>query len=86
MKTLTMKDVNNKTYSKAMKIYPVNQMESKNSIGIKLTKEEAIDLARQLMIGASKWDVLRITALRSNNNVTVTSQENWTKGEGNNGI
>ena len=81
MKTLTMKDVNLKANSKVTEIYPIRPEGDKSTVGIKLTSKEAMDLAKMLIVGASDWDVLRVTAFRGSGTVSVTSQDNWNGGD-----
>jgi hypothetical protein len=71
---------------RCQRIYPVEDRNSTKSIGdlktvgIKLSKEQAIHLARVLLAAAQEWDDIDITAWRtykrqsdSTYNVTVTS-------------
>ncbi len=53
---------------RAMRVYPVEgtkkPTEELESIGIKLTREQAIHLARVLLAASQDWDDLEITAYR----------------------
>lgn len=81
-KTVSIKNIDIKSNSRAEKIYPIQTYDKNGSlhktIGLKLTKDQAIELATNLLIGSKKWDTMNLTAFRDPNsiNVTVTSRQN----------
>jgi len=70
---------------RAIKVYPVigsnRSVSDLKTIGIKLTREQAIHLAQVLLAVANKWDDIDITAYREprqsdfTHHITVTSLE-----------
>jgi hypothetical protein len=68
---------------RAVRVYPVEgsgkTIDQLSSIGIKLTREEAVHLARVLLAVSQEWDEVDITAYRLNPrsdgtfSVTITS-------------
>ena len=69
---------------RAMKVYPVTgssrSLEELKTVGIKLSKEQAVHLARVLLAAAQDWDEIDITGYRASQRssdgtyqVTVTS-------------
>ncbi|MCG6170952.1 hypothetical protein JEG43_12520 [Anoxybacillus sp. LAT_35] len=80
-KTVSLKSVDIPTNSYAQAIYPKITYDAEGkehkTIGLKLNKQQAIDLATNLLIGAKQWDEMRITAFRNSNSisVTITSQQ-----------
>lgn len=80
-KTVSLKDVEIKTGSSALKVYPLvsynKEGKEHKTVALKLDKQQAVELATNLLIGAKKWDYMHITAFRNEKsvNVTVTSQQ-----------
>lgn len=78
MATHSLKQINVKTGSKTLKIYPEKLKENgelHSSVGIKLSRQQAVELATSLLVGASTWEEMHLTAFRNRNTVTVTSQQ-----------
>jgi hypothetical protein len=80
-KTVSLKNIEINTNSYAEQVYPkvtfdANGKEHK-TIALKLNRQQAIDLATNILIGAKKWDEMYITAFRNANSIsiTVTSQQ-----------
>lgn len=80
-KTVSLKKITIATSTTAQKVYPIvsydeNKKEHK-TVAIKLTRNQAIELATNLLIGAKEWEDMHLTAFRGKNsiNVTVTSQQ-----------
>ncbi|MED1599255.1 MULTISPECIES: hypothetical protein [Bacillus] len=78
MQTISLKQANIKTTSKALGIYPKsltpdNQLPK--TIGIQLSSKQAIDLATKLLVAAQDWDEVRITAFRRDNSITITTKQ-----------
>ncbi|HHQ5621069.1 TPA: hypothetical protein ACSRFI_004077 [Clostridioides difficile] len=66
------------TNSKALKIYPEKLKQNGNlhdTIGLKLSRQQAVDLATRLLMAAENWEEMRLTAFRKGNNITITSQQ-----------
>ncbi|MNR93659.1 hypothetical protein D3C71_1788860 [compost metagenome] len=80
-KTVSLKDIKVKTTSHAEKIYPKvsfnNKGDEHKTIAIKLNREQAIELATNILLGAKEWESMHITAFRNVNSasITVTSQK-----------
>lgn len=66
------------TNSKTLKIYPEKLKHDgtlHDTIGLKLSKQQAVDLATRLLMAAENWDEMRLTAFRKSNSITITSQQ-----------
>lgn len=73
----SLKNVEIPTYCKCEKIYPIisftDAQVEHSTIGISLSKDQAIELATFLLIASTKWEKdIVVTAYRKNNNITVT--------------
>ncbi|MFQ4603359.1 hypothetical protein C4U98_00045 [Clostridioides difficile] len=78
MATHSLNQTSITTNSKALKIYP-EKLKADGSlhdtIALKLSKQQAIDLATRLLLAAENWEEMRLTAFRKGNNITITSQQ-----------
>ena len=77
--TVSVKSVKNSSMVGVEKLYPIETYDKvgkeHKSIAIKLTKQQAIELATDLLIGAKEWDELFVTGFKQTKPyVTVTSR------------
>ncbi|WP_342535202.1 hypothetical protein MHI04_22310 [Lysinibacillus sp. FSL K6-1151] len=78
MATHSLKQISNNTNSKALKIYPEKAKPDgglHDTIALKLSKEQAIELVTRLLMAAENWDKIHLTAFRQGNKITITSQQ-----------
>lgn len=85
MSTATTKSLKVKTPLHCYKIYPTEQstrtMEELKTVAVRLTKQQAVDLATTLLLAAQTWNIIDVTAFRKHKSkakgeypLTVTSQ------------
>jgi hypothetical protein len=83
--TATVKKLKLKTPLHCYKIYPTETskrtLEDLKTVAVRLTKQQAIDLATTLLLAAQSWDIIDVTAFRKTKSrstgeyqLTVTSQ------------
>lgn len=78
MATKSIKSIEISSGTKCERIYPVKPKEDGSlheTVAIKFNKEQAIELAKLLLIAAGEWDQIRVTAFRSSGQVSVVTEE-----------
>jgi hypothetical protein len=70
-------DIKLPTYVRCESVSPVSSSRKAASnlstVGFELTPEQAVDLARSLLVAAEGWDQIQVTAYRLRHMITVTA-------------
>jgi hypothetical protein len=74
MKRRSLKSIKIKTTQYCEAIYP-KKKKSAICIGLKLDKNQAIDLARALLLATKDWDEMDLTAYKKDNHITITAKK-----------
>ena len=79
----SLKSIKQRTSIECNCVYPIigtNKLLSNlKSVGIKLTSDQAIDLATAILLAANNWSEIEVTCWRSNNQITITTSKDITK-------
>jgi hypothetical protein len=79
----SVKSIPLKTNLQATCVYPKNPskvktLEELKSVGITFNREQALAFANNILLAATHWDNINVTAYRKNNRVTVTTSTTTT--------
>ncbi len=79
MSRKSLKEIQIDTNLRCQKIYPVEYsrrtLDSLQTIGIVLTKQQAIVLSRALLVASQDWDVIEVTGYRLKKRVTDSTHQ-----------